>query len=119
MLNELIDVFPLYEQQLKGIIDRIIDLMIPFQKKHYYTPEMKGKYSIKYVLPALCPELSYSDLNIQEGGSASRLFSQMLNGKFTGDKEQTRKDLIDYCKLDTWAMVKLLDSIKSVLDDED
>ena len=42
--------------------------MIPFQQKWYYTPKMKGSYSIKYVLPALAPDLSYNDLDIKEGG---------------------------------------------------
>ena len=42
----------------------MVDLMLPFKNKHYYTPEMQS-YSIKKVLPALCPELSYQDLEIK------------------------------------------------------
>ena len=42
--------FPEYQSQLKRIIDRLVDLMVPFQKKYYYTPEMKGIHSIKSVL---------------------------------------------------------------------
>ena len=53
--------------------------MIPFQQKWYYTPEMRGSYSIKYVLPALVPELSYNDLDIKEGGTASNTFLSMVN----------------------------------------
>jgi len=30
-----------------------------------------GRSSIKNVLPALVPELSYKDLEVQEGGTAS------------------------------------------------
>jgi hypothetical protein len=67
-------VFPQYSNDLKGIINRLKDLMIPFQQKWYYTPEMKGSYSIKYVLPALVPELSYNYLDIKEGGTASNTF---------------------------------------------
>jgi len=67
-LNDLIDVFPEYSNELREIINRLKDLMIPFQQKWYYTPKMKGSYSIKYVLPALVPELSYNDLEIKEGG---------------------------------------------------
>ena len=55
-------------------MNRLKDLMIPFQQKWYYTPEMRGSYSIKYVLPALVPELSYNDLDIKEGGTASNTF---------------------------------------------
>jgi hypothetical protein len=75
-------------------------------------PEMKGSYSIKKVLPALVPELSYQDLEIQEGGAASNTFAQMVQGLFKGDEVQTRKDLLEYCKLDTWAMVKILEKLK-------
>jgi hypothetical protein len=90
------------------------DLMIPFQKKWFYTPEMKGSYSIKYVLPALVPELSYNDLEIKEGGTASNTFLSMVNGTFEGDVEDTRRQLLEYCKLDTYAMVKILEKLLQV-----
>ncbi|MBT4780374.1 MAG: DUF2779 domain-containing protein [Polaribacter sp.] len=73
-LNDLIEVFPEYSKELRGIINRLKDLMIPFQQKWYYTPEMRGSYSIKYVLPALVPELSYDGLPIKEGATASNTF---------------------------------------------
>ena len=85
--------------------------MIPFQKKWYYTPEMRGSFSIKYVLPALVPELSYNDLDIKEGGTASNTFLSMVNGTFKGDVEETRNQLFEYCKLDTYAMVKILEKL--------
>jgi hypothetical protein len=44
-----------YSNELRGIVNRLKDLIIPFQQKWYYTPEMKGSYSIKHVLPALVP----------------------------------------------------------------
>lgn len=100
--------------ELQRIIDRLKDLMIPFQQRWYYTPEMQGSYSIKKVLPALVPELSYKDLNIQEGGTASSIFTSMLQGTFQGDIIQTRKDLLAYCELDTYAMVRILDVLKQV-----
>ena len=113
-LNDLITMFPIYTYEISNIIGRLKDLMIPFQKKWYYTPAMKGSYSIKYVLPALLPELSYQDLEIKEGGTASSIFTQMVNGEFEGDIDKTKKDLLDYCKLDTFAMVKILEKLKEV-----
>ena len=112
VLNELIDQFPKYNDPLQAIIDRLKDLMIPFQNKWYYTPEMRGSYSIKSVLPALIPELSYNDLNINDGGTASSTFQSMMNGSFKGDELSTRKDLLEYCKLDTYAMVKIIEKLK-------
>ncbi len=110
-LNDLIEVFPQYENQLLAIIDRIVDLMIPFRERWYYLPEMRGSYSIKQVLPALVPELSYKDLEISEGGTASNTFTEMVIGTFKGDIVQTRQNLLEYCKLDTYAMVKILEKL--------
>ncbi len=88
--------------------------MIPFQQKWYYTPKMKGSYSIKYVLPALVPELSYDGLPIKEGGTASNTFLSMVNGTFEGDLEETKRQLLEYCKLNTCAMVKILEKLLQV-----
>jgi hypothetical protein len=113
-LKDLIELFPQYSTQLTDIINRLKDLMIPFQQKWYYTPKMKGSYSIKYVLPALVPELSYNNLEIKEGETASNTFLSMANGTFKGNQEETRKQLLEYCKLDTLAMVKIIERLKSV-----
>ena len=69
---------------------------------------MNGRYSIKVVLPALVPELSYGDLAIQEGGTASLRFAQLSAGNFNGDVDQLRRELLAYCHMDTLAMVELL-----------
>ena len=113
-LNDLIEVFPEFSNKLSGIVNRLKDLMIPFQQKWYYTPEMRGSYSIKYVLPALVPELSYDDLDIKEGGTASNTFLSMVNETFEGDAQKTRRQLLEYCELDTYAMVRILDKLRKV-----
>jgi hypothetical protein len=110
--NLIID-FPSFKEPLERIIDRLKDLMVPFQKGWLYVSEMKGSYSIKYVLPALVPNLSYDDLSIKEGASASGVFLSMAAGLFEGDFDQTRKDLLAYCKMDTWAMVEILRVMRS------
>ena len=111
---DLIAFSPAHKLPLLKIIDRLKDLMAPFRDRSYYMPEMRGSYSIKKVLPALVPELSYSDLEIQEGGTASNTFSQMVQGTFQGDLAKTRKDLLAYCELDTLAMVRILEVLKEV-----
>ena len=113
-LIDLIEMFPQYSNQLRGIVNRLKDLMIPFQQKWYYTPEMKGSYSIKHVLPALVPKLSYNDLEINEGGNASNTFLSMVNGTFKGNEPQIRKSLLEYCKRDTYAMVKILGKLNEL-----
>ena len=111
-LSELALSFPKYKTAINNIISRLKDLMIPFQQRWYYTPSMQGSYSIKKVLPALVPELSYSNLNIQEGGTASGVFAAMVMGEFVGDVEQTRRDLREYCGMDTRAMVEVLKKLR-------
>jgi hypothetical protein len=115
MLEGLIKHYPKYEIKLNNIISRLKDIMVPFQKKWYYTPAMKGNYTIKAVLPALVPNMSYQNLEIKEGGTASTTFSKMVDGSFEGDFDKTRQALLDYCKLDTHAMVEIYSVLKKVL----
>lgn len=113
-LKELKAIFPDKSDALQTIIDRMVDLMVPFQKKYYYAPDLKGSYSIKKVLPSLVPELNYSELEIQEGGTAMEVFKNMILGSFAGDIKGTRKALLEYCKMDTWAMVKILERLREM-----
>lgn len=114
-LNELISIYPKYKEQLNNIINRMKDLMIPFQKKWFYTPEMEGSYSIKYVLPALVSDLSYDQLAIKDGGTASNTFLSMVNNTFDGNEVEERKNLLEYCEMDSFAMVKILDKLFQVV----
>lgn len=112
-LNELKEIFPNKEDDIQAIIERLVDLMIPFQKKHYYAPDLKGSYSIKKVLPSLVPDLSYSDLEVSNGGMAMDIFKHMMQGTYNGDVASTRKALLEYCGLDTYAMVKIVEKLYS------
>lgn len=76
---------------------------------------MKGSYSIKYVLPALVPELNYCDLEINEGGLASLTFESLFGEKDLEIINNKRKNLLEYCKLDTFAMVKILEKLENIL----
>ncbi len=110
-LQALISDLPEFKKSLNGIINRLKDLMTPFQKRWYYVPRMRGSYSIKQVLPALVPELSYDTLEVSNGSQASGIYSGMVAGTFEGDILKTRRDLLEYCKMDTWAMVKIYEKL--------
>jgi len=75
---------------------------------------MKGSYSIKYVLPSLVPSLSYDNLEINNGSLASSTFANLHNISDLDQIHITRKNLLEYCKLDTLAMVKILQVLRSV-----
>jgi len=111
VIRNLAETFHDLREHLMDIHDGMMDLMVPFQKKWVYNNEMKGKYSIKYVLPALFPgneHLDYKKLNIQNGTMAMEAFEN-LHRLHPSEVEQVRSDLLQYCKLDTLAMVKIWD----------
>ncbi len=111
-LKEIGRDFPEFEDEINKRIDRIADLMIPFQKKFYYKPEMKGSYSIKYVLPALVPEMSYDNLEIKEGGTASMAFESLYFETNMFKINEIRENLLRYCGMDTLAMVEIMKKLK-------
>ena len=86
-----------------------------FSQGLYLHPTFKGSASIKKVLPVLCPELSYQDLEIQNGGAAVIQWHHMTDGRMTEDQaKQTFQDLLKYCELDTWAMVRIWEELGKV-----
>jgi len=107
-LAELTDEFIEYRAEISGIQARILDLMLPFRNQSYYTPQMRGSYSIKRVLPALAPELSYDGLAIQDGTQASIAYERLLRETDARAIGRVRRRLLEYCKMDTLAMVKIL-----------
>ena len=114
--EELGRMYPEYAEQIKAINERVVDLMIPFKQKWYDDPRFEGSASIKNVLPVLCPELSYKSLGIQEGGSAQRLWMEaVLDGTREAEKDKILSDLIEYCKLDTLAMVEIYHVLRRLL----
>lgn len=99
---------PEYKEAMEAINDRVVDLMIPFKQKWYDDKRFSDSASIKYVLPVMVPELSYKTLGIQEGGSAQRLWMEaILDGKRESEREKILADLVEYCGLDTLAMVEI------------
>jgi hypothetical protein len=107
-LKELMTDFPKYAKEIEARIGRVFDLMLPFQKKYYYTPEMLGSYSIKSVLPALVPKLSYEGMDIAEGGTASAAFESLYYEEDAFRTKEIRENLLKYCGMDTLAMVEIL-----------
>jgi len=113
-LRDLKEQFDEYDEAITAIQDRIVDLWLPFKRKHYYLPSMESSSSIKQVLPALFPEMSYDELEIGNGIDASSAFYNLDKVEDATAVAATRKALLEYCKLDTLAMVRLLDALKAV-----
>jgi hypothetical protein len=111
-LEDLAAAYPGKTADIHAIIRNVRDLMAPFRDKSVYHWEFNGGYSIKVVLPALVPELSYDDLPIRDGAMASDAWVRMIQSKDDGEKSTIRRDLLKYCHLDTHAMVRILEKMK-------
>jgi hypothetical protein len=111
--SDLANAIPELSEFLHGITNRFFDLMEPFSKQLYVHKDFKGSSSIKAVLPVLAAELNYKDLNISNGGMACSSWGQMVFDKHN-NKEQIATDLLEYCKLDTWAMVRIWEELMKV-----
>ena len=107
-LREIARDFPEYAAGIDCLLARVADLMVPFRRKHLYTPAMNDSYSLKAVLPALVTDLSYSDLEIQEGGTASIIYESLYQENDPEQVRLNRENLLAYCKMDTLSLVRIL-----------
>jgi len=118
VIEELSELYPDLSEHLLNIRDNIKDLMVPFRQKKYYTKDMHGSYSIKYVLPALFPDdpsLNYKNLDLVHNGIEAMDSFNDLIGKTGKEKEFIRERLLRYCELDTYAMVKIYEKLLEVV----
>lgn len=107
-INELAKRFPSFADALQALNARVVDLL-PIARDYYYHPSQQGSWSIKAVLPALCPDLSYGNLDgVQDGGMAMDAFLEALAPETSAQrKAEIQEQLLAYCALDTFAMVRL------------
>ena len=114
-IKEMAHDLPLPEKdakRLQEMTERFADTGDVF-KQDYLHPKMHASWSIKKVLPALVPEMSYEGMAVANGGDAMDAFDVLYAGKLPpAELEQLRKDLLKYCEQDTWAMVKIVDVLR-------
>ncbi|OLD96863.1 MAG: hypothetical protein AUG79_01565 [Gemmatimonadetes bacterium 13_1_20CM_4_69_16] len=112
-IRRLAEAAPRCASELQRIEQKLVDLL-PLLRKHIYHPDFGGSFSIKRTLPALVPGLSYRDLKIGEGETATLELMRLM---FTGDtmppeeRAELRVALLRYCERDSWAMVKMLERL--------
>ncbi len=115
ILNGLKNDFPEYASAIDLRLKRIIDLMVPFQEKSYYHPAMKNSFSIKNLLHALVPDLSYTNLTISSGSIAMTAYESLQTETDMFKILEVRDQLLEYCKLDTLSMVKIFEKLEEVV----
>ncbi len=115
-IRDLAAALPHLAAPLEALAARVVDLL-PVVRNHVYHPDFGGRFSLKRVLPALVPEMSYRGLAIAEGETASLELGRLL---FLGDRMEPeerarlRADLLAYCHQDTWGLVRLLERLRSL-----
>ena len=120
----LAEVVPSLAEPLRALEAKLVDLL-PVVRNYVYHPAFHGSFSLKSVLPALVPGLSYGDLAVADGDTASVQLERMLLGNEQGPAQgqldlfdaapsPLRADLLAYCRRDTWAMVKLLERLREL-----
>jgi hypothetical protein len=119
ILERLAELFPAFRSELKRVIARLWDLH-EVVRAHYYHPGFAGSYSIKAVLPAVVPGLSYADLDIKDGGVAAREYARMVFELSDWvERARIEEALLRYCARDTLAMVELRRELKRKADSWD
>jgi hypothetical protein len=112
VLNALKKDFPEHAKEIDNRLSRIVDLMQPFQEKAYYHPAMKNSFSMKNVLPAMVSGETYSKLTISSGSIAMIAFEQLQTETDMFRALEIRDQLLEYCRMDTYAMLRVFEIIE-------
>ncbi|MCL5733881.1 MAG: DUF2779 domain-containing protein [Patescibacteria group bacterium] len=116
--EEMAKMYPEYADFLRGVNERVFDLMKVFDKELYWRKEFGTSRSLKVVAPVLAPDLPYSELNIHEGGTASASWKELVDSNLPEHKKQELKtDMLKYCQRDTEVMVRILDVVEREIKD--
>lgn len=119
VIDGLAVAFPDLAEGFAAVEVRLFDLA-PLIKNHTTHPDACGRWSIKYVLPAWCPDLSYEGLGIADGNTASVRYVRVARGETQGEEAAAVfADLTEYCALDTFAMVRLLEEMRRLAGEVD
>ena len=74
---------------------------------------LAGSYSLKSVLPALVPEMTYDGMEVARWAGAGLAWESLVRGGLDEDEhEKIRKALLDYCGQDTLGMVRMIEIIR-------
>ncbi|MDK9700232.1 MAG: DUF2779 domain-containing protein [bacterium] len=119
VLHETAKQFSEYRDWVETLKPRFVDLLKPFQSYHYYHPQQRGSASLKAVLPAMTGR-SYQELPIGNGELASiEYYRTHFSPVSPEERLRIRKELVEYCGLDTEAMVLLVDAIENLCETKD
>jgi len=112
-LNDLASWLPKYASRIEKVLDRLWDLH-PAIKNYVYHPEFYGSFSLKAVLPALIPHMTYEGMDVADGIAAGLAYEKMIKEELTKTESKALRDaLLEYCGQDTLAMVELIQTLRN------
>jgi hypothetical protein len=101
----------------EDVISRMVDLLKPFSSFTVYHPDQKGSASMKSVLPALTGE-GYDDMEIS-GDIAGSVWQKITFEDVSAQEvAKVRKELLEYCKLDTEGMIYILAAVQEFTENQ-
>lgn len=107
------ELLPQHAEFLAGLNERTVDLMDVF-KKGWVEPAFEGSTSIKKVLPAVVSELAYPEDAVHDGTGAILAWKEMVETEDDRRRSDLHTQLLNYCKLDTLAMVEIFRCVHEV-----
>jgi predicted RecB family nuclease len=108
-LDELLRWSPEYRPEITRIKAAMWDLLKVI-RRNVYHPAFSGSYSLKSVLPALVPDMSYDDLGVAEGGQAGIAWGRLIDpATSVEEKDQLKRALLEYCGQDTLALARIVE----------
>jgi hypothetical protein len=112
-LSDLASWLPEFSGRINKIQRRLWDLL-PIVRNHTYHPAFAGSYSLKSVLPALVPEMTFEGMEVADGQAAGLAWESLVRGSLgCGECDRLKKALLAYCGQDTLALVRLLGKLRS------
>jgi hypothetical protein len=109
------EMYPEFAAFFAEVNEKTFDLRKIFSDHHYLHPEFRGSTSIKKVIPVLAPHLSYENLAVGDGMTASITWFHMANPDMDeAERRRIYNDLCAYCHMDTWAMVEIFNFLKAL-----
>lgn len=112
ILQDLATFYPLLDLSLRQASDNLVDLW-DVVRKYVTNFKFEGKTSIKKVLPALVPDLTYDNLTVKNGSQAQHHWRSLISLPDGRDKDLAIQDAIDYCTMDTYAMVEIFEKLRN------
>ncbi len=120
--RELAHLLPDYRDFFLDVVARTYDLMDIVENQYYVHPDFQGRSSIKKVLPVVArlmgheAKLSYQKLGVKSGTDAIEAYRQITKGELIGeDAKEKEREMLEYCKLDTYAMYEIWKYLQNML----